>query len=44
MEGSFDAMESGEVEKQWAKEHHSIWYEEATGEAPAEHAPRAPAE
>ena len=44
MEGAFDAMESGEVEKQWAKEHHSIWYEEATGEAPAEHAPRAPAE
>ncbi len=33
MEGAFDAMESGRVEKQWAKEHHSIWYEEATGGA-----------
>ncbi|MEL6418469.1 MAG: formate dehydrogenase subunit gamma [Pseudomonadota bacterium] len=28
MEGAFDAMGSGEVEEQWAKEHHSIWYEE----------------
>lgn len=35
MEGAYDAMGSGEVEKQWAKEHHSIWYEEATGEKPA---------
>ncbi len=32
MEGAFDAMGSGEVEKQWAREHHSIWYEEVTGE------------
>ena len=35
MEGAYDAMGSGEVEKQWAKEHHSIWYEEVTGEKPA---------
>ena len=28
MEGAFDAMGSGEVDKNWAKEHHSIWYEE----------------
>ncbi|MEM9247948.1 MAG: formate dehydrogenase subunit gamma [Pseudomonadota bacterium] len=28
MEGAFDAMGSGHVEAQWAKEHHSIWYEE----------------
>ena len=28
MEGAFDAMGSGEVEEQWAKEHHSIWAEE----------------
>lgn len=28
MEGAFDAMGSGEVEEQWAKEHHSLWYEE----------------
>ncbi|APX91153.1 formate dehydrogenase subunit gamma [Brevirhabdus pacifica] len=44
MEGAFDAMGSGRVEKQWAKEHHSIWYEELTGEdahAP-DHPPHAP--
>lgn len=35
MEGAYDAMGSGEVEKQWAKEHHSIWYEEVTGKKPA---------
>ncbi len=34
MEGAFDAMESGEVEKQWAKEHHSLWYEEVVDEDP----------
>lgn len=28
MEGALDAMSSGEVEEQWAKEHHSIWYDE----------------
>ncbi|PRY23076.1 formate dehydrogenase gamma subunit [Aliiruegeria haliotis] len=28
MEGAFDAMGSGYVEEQWAKEHHSIWYDE----------------
>ena len=28
MEGAADAMTSGEVEEQWAKEHHSIWAEE----------------
>ena len=28
MEGAFDAMGSGEVEEQWAREHHSIWLEE----------------
>ena len=29
MEGAYDAMGSGEVEEQWAREHHSIWAEEA---------------
>ncbi len=43
MEGAFDAVASGEVDVQWAKEHHSLWYEEVTGEAP-DHAPAAPAE
>lgn len=28
MEGAFDAMGSGEVDANWAKEHHSIWAEE----------------
>ncbi len=28
MEGAFDAMGSGEVDYNWAKEHHSIWAEE----------------
>jgi formate dehydrogenase subunit gamma len=25
MEGAFDAMGSGEVDVNWAKEHHSLW-------------------
>ena len=28
MEGAYDAMGSGMVEEQWAKEHHSLWVEE----------------
>lgn len=28
MEGAFDAMASGEVDLNWAKEHHSLWVEE----------------
>ncbi len=28
MEGAFDAMGSGDVEEQWAREHHSLWVEE----------------
>lgn len=30
MEGAFDAVGTGEVDVAWAKEHHSLWYEEAT--------------
>ncbi|MCT8159242.1 formate dehydrogenase subunit gamma [Pseudoruegeria sp. SHC-113] len=33
MEGAFDAMGSGEVEAQWAKEHHNLWYDEVHGAA-----------
>src|SRR4051812_15099094 len=47
MEGAFDAMGTGEVDLNWAKEHHSLWVEEqqAKGEAPANNTPRAvPAE
>ncbi|MEP4194714.1 MAG: formate dehydrogenase subunit gamma [Aliishimia sp.] len=40
MEGAYDAMASGEVEKQWAREHHSLWVEEVeakeAGQTPAE--------
>lgn len=47
MEGAFDAMGSGQVDEQWAREHHSLWYEEAK-DAEARtahpHAHRAPAE
>lgn len=31
MEGAFDAMWSGDVDRNWAKEHHSLWYERITG-------------
>ncbi len=38
MEGAFDAMWSGRVDRNWAHEHHSIWYEKlvSKGKAPAE--------
>jgi formate dehydrogenase subunit gamma len=28
MEGAFEAMASGTVDVNWAKEHHSLWLEE----------------
>ena len=31
MEGSLDSMLKGEVDENWAKEHHDLWYEEVTG-------------
>ena len=36
MEGAFDAMATGEVDLNWAKEHHSLWVEEekTKGRAP----------
>lgn len=36
MEGAFDAMGSGEVDLNWAKEHHSLWVEQEkqTGRIP----------
>ena len=36
MEGAYDAMGSGEVDENWAHQHHSIWYDElkARGETP----------
>ena len=47
MEGAFDAMGTGEVDLNWAKEHHSLWVEEeqAKADAPSGSTPRAvPAE
>jgi len=34
MEGAYDAMGSGQVDKNWAREHHSVWVAEQDGEAP----------
>lgn len=31
VEGTMDAMKDGNVDENWAKSHHSRWYEEATG-------------
>jgi len=31
MEGSIDSMLKGEVDENWAREHHDLWYEEVTG-------------
>ncbi len=39
MEGAYGAMGSGEVDEQWAREHHSLWLEEVQnreGTAPAD--------
>ena len=47
MEGAFDAMGTGEVDLNWAREHHSLWVaeEQAKGHAPSASTPRAvPAE
>ncbi|TDT73149.1 formate dehydrogenase gamma subunit [Litoreibacter halocynthiae] len=35
MEGAFDAMGTGQVEEQWAREHHSLWVDEVTAQKPA---------
>ncbi|MGY4345687.1 formate dehydrogenase subunit gamma [Bradyrhizobium sp. GM7.3] len=33
MEGAFEAMGSGEVDLNWAREHHSLWLDEQSGRA-----------
>ena len=43
MEGAFDAMGSGEVDLNWAKEHHPLWVEEVQGKGSA-HGAAHPAE
>jgi len=37
MEGAFEAMGTGDVDENWAKEHHSLWLED---EVKAGHAPK----
>jgi formate dehydrogenase subunit gamma len=32
MEGAISAMWSGRVDRNWAKEHHDLWYDEVTGD------------
>jgi formate dehydrogenase subunit gamma len=36
MEGAFDAMGSGEVDVNWAKEHHGLWVEQQRAKGLAE--------
>lgn len=44
MEGAFEAMGSGEVDLQWAREHHSLWVKEVTETDAGPQAEPAPAE
>jgi formate dehydrogenase subunit gamma len=43
MEGAFEAMGEGTVDLNWAKEHHSLWFEEQTARAGANETHRQPA-
>lgn len=38
MEGGFDAMGTGMVDENWAKEHHNLWYEEVVKKVEVENA------
>lgn len=40
MEGAFDAMSTGEVDLNWAREHHKLWVEEEMGKGTAGARPR----
>lgn len=44
MEGAFDAMGNGEVDENWAKEHHSLWVDEVKGTQARNDARTTPAE
>ena len=35
MEGAFDAMGNGQVDLNWAKEHHSLWVEDVSSKGGA---------
>ncbi|WP_282608073.1 formate dehydrogenase subunit gamma [Pelagibius sp. Alg239-R121] len=36
MEGAFDAMGNGQVDLNWAREHHGLWVEKTLGRAPSD--------
>jgi formate dehydrogenase subunit gamma len=36
MEGAFDAMGTGEVDENWAREHHSLWVKQLERRRPQE--------
>jgi formate dehydrogenase subunit gamma len=44
MEGAYDAMGSGEVDEQWARQHHSIWVDEVKAKEDAAPKSATPAE
>ncbi|MEP5728499.1 MAG: formate dehydrogenase subunit gamma [Sulfitobacter sp.] len=44
MEGAYDAMGTGEVEEQWAREHHSLWVDEVKAKEAAAPKSATPAE
>lgn len=37
MEGAFDAMGTGKVDENWAREHHSLWYAQLKGQPAAKY-------
>jgi formate dehydrogenase subunit gamma len=43
MEGAFEAMGSGAVDLNWAKEHHNLWLEEESARAGSNQTRRQPA-
>ncbi len=44
MEGAFDAMGTGRVDENWAREHHNLWIAEIKGESDGGSKPARPAE
>jgi formate dehydrogenase subunit gamma len=42
MEGAFEAMGTGTVDVNWAREHHSLWLQDETGRAPSDASPSQP--
>jgi formate dehydrogenase subunit gamma len=44
MEGAFEAMGKGTVDRNWAKEHHSLWLEEQIARTGANDPAATPAE